>query len=339
MRLRLFASTKLTKGPQRSVIQNLITGSFHTIPNELYKICKSFNGELISQIKNQFNKNQASIILDYIEWLTEFDYAEIVNVSNSNDGFIALPSTWDYPATITNAIIDFGYHDLEMLHSIRNDLDYWNTTSIELRFFTFFELEYVLKCLELFSLGDANSLSVVLKHDNWDINSIDQLFNRFISINKLLIFDAKCDNLKSITLHNGVTPVIITTSNISASCCGIVSPEYFVNSIPFFNESQNFNSCLNRKISVDHNGEIRNCPSMPKSFGNISNTSLRNVIDTNFSFKEYWKVTKNHIDECKVCEFRNMCPDCRAYVNSSNHITGKPTKCNYDPFTVTYKTK
>ena len=40
----------------------------------------------------------------------------------------------------------------------------------------------------------------------------------------------------------------------------------------FYLESLRFNSCLNRKLSVDARGEIRNCPSMPASFGNAKTT-------------------------------------------------------------------
>jgi len=103
-----------------------------------------------------------------------------------------------------------------------------------------------------------------------------------------------------------------------------------------FSESQVFNSCLNRKISIDKNGEIKNCPSMQTSFGNILKTSLLSVVNDE-NFKKKWAIGKDKIDICKDCEFRYICTDCRAYLKDSQNIFSKPLKCNYDPYTAKWE--
>ena len=43
---------------------------------------------------------------------------------------------------------------------------------------------------------------------------------------------------------------------------GVISLSNMTLDLTAFTESQHFNSCLNRKISIDAEGNIRNCPSM-----------------------------------------------------------------------------
>jgi len=114
--------------------------------------------------------------------------------------------------------------------------------------------------------------------------------------------------------------------------CGIVNMELFALNIEFFTESQHHNTCLNRKISIDEFGNIKNCPSMKESFGNVMNTTLKEAIEKN-GFKKYWNIHKDKIHVCKDCEFRYVCADCRAYVEDPEDIFSKPLKCGYNPYT------
>lgn len=97
-------------------------------------------------------------------------------------------------------------------------------------------------------------------------------------------------------------------------------------------ENRNHNSCLNRKISIDEFGEIKNCPSMKHSYGNINKTHLSEIL----KIKEYtnlWDINKDGIKVCKDCEYRNICSDCRAYLADANDIFSKPLKCKNNPYT------
>jgi len=123
-----------------------------------------------------------------------------------------------------------------------------------------------------------------------------------------------------------------TKLNISSeSHCGCVSMELFNINIQSFTESLSFNSCLNRKISVDAEGNIKNCPSMSESFGNIKDTTLAEALEKP-DFKKYWNINKDKIHICKDCEFRHVCTDCRAYVEDPKDILSKPLKCGYNPY-------
>jgi radical SAM protein with 4Fe4S-binding SPASM domain len=69
---------------------------------------------------------------------------------------------------------------------------------------------------------------------------------------------------------------------------------------------------------------------MQTKFGNAKETSLEKVL-TDPTFTAPWSADKSQIDTCKVCEFRFICTDCRAFTEN-NHPLGKPRKCGYDPY-------
>jgi len=118
----------------------------------------------------------------------------------------------------------------------------------------------------------------------------------------------------------------------SAKRCGRIGSDFFNINIKTFTEAHHHNTCLNRKISIDAEGNIRNCPSMPQSFGNIKDTTLQQALD-HPDFKKYWNHKKDDIEVCRDCEFRYICTDCRAYLEDPDNEYSKPLKCGYDPYT------
>ena len=127
-----------------------------------------------------------------------------------------------------------------------------------------------------------------------------------------------------------------TSNKLSALHCGRISADYFSVNIPAFMESQEHNTCLNRKISIDGKGYIKNCPSMKENFGHIGNTTLAEAL-SHPDFKQYWNINKDSISVCKDCEFRHICTDCRAYLEQPDDVYSKPLKCGYDPYTCTWQ--
>lgn len=123
---------------------------------------------------------------------------------------------------------------------------------------------------------------------------------------------------------------------IKLNSCGKVDLKYFNVNLRKVLEAINHNSCLHKKISIDKDGNIKNCPSMHQSFGNIKNTTLEEALHHR-DFKKYWNLTKDKIEICKDCEFRYICTDCRAYTEQT-HIDkegldiSKPLKCGYNPY-------
>ena len=89
--------------------------------------------------------------------------------------------------------------------------------------------------------------------------------------------------------------------------------DYFTTNRKFYRESLIANTCLNGKICVERNGQIKNCPSIAKSYGAINSVKVKDII-ADQSFVKLWFITKDQIDICRDCEFKNICSDCRGYL-------------------------
>ena len=117
--------------------------------------------------------------------------------------------------------------------------------------------------------------------------------------------------------------------------CGVIDKMYFTADMATFTEARKYNSCLNQKIAVDTRGDIKNCPSLEKSYGNVVDTSLREALFRK-GFKDWWAIAKDQVDICRDCEFRYVCTDCRAFIQDRDNLYSKPAKCAYDPYTATW---
>jgi len=109
------------------------------------------------------------------------------------------------------------------------------------------------------------------------------------------------------------------------------SSQNVVEWLKYFNEASFYNTYFNKKISIDINGKIKNSPACSKSYDNIREITLLEVMGKP-GFKDLWHITKDKIDVCKDCEFRHICSDCRAFIKDPENIYSQPAKCTYNPY-------
>jgi radical SAM protein with 4Fe4S-binding SPASM domain len=97
----------------------------------------------------------------------------------------------------------------------------------------------------------------------------------------------------------------------------IINPVYFY-------ESQKFNASLNQKITVDKNGNIKNYISHKKTFGNINNKKINDVL-VDDEFTKIWYISNDQIEICKECQYRYFCLNFSEIIEKK----GKFFKLNY----------
>jgi SPASM domain peptide maturase of grasp-with-spasm system len=160
---------------------------------------------------------------------------------------------------------------------------------------------------------------------------LQQLTEKNVRIKNIILHSAPSDEIYSYDPGRGMGNIVFIKKQIDSNQhCGIINKDYFITDDPrTFGEFKYFNSCLNRKIGIDENGNIKNCPTLPVVYGNIRKDKIKDSITD--QFKQVWTVNKDQIDICKVCEFRYVCSDCRAFTNQDSPV-GKPSKCGYDPY-------
>jgi hypothetical protein len=149
--------------------------------------------------------------------------------------------------------------------------------------------ESIIKSVELFLTYDSS----ITEEESL------KLINSFLRIESLVFHSAPFN--KSLSTGSTMSTRIDFVEQVidNSAHCGFISSDYFVLNISSFTESQKYNSCLNKKLSIDEYGEIKNCPAMKISYGNVSWTNLIDVLENNLDFKEVLGINKDQIKICK----------------------------------------
>lgn len=329
-KFRIFSNCIPVKGSKRSTICDLQRNDIRLIPNDLAEILLEHDGKTIKEIKMIYKNKFDSIIDEYFEFLIKNEYVFFTEYPQL---FPKMNLIWDDPGDITNAILDrnnkSNYDTIDVIEQLSN----LNCKHIELRFFDKVKLKEVLSILNYINEIESTIMSVdlLLPYDK-SLNNLNNILAKYNRIASFKIYNSpKNDYIPPVKGSMGY--IIYSIQKIkNNTCCGLISKDFFVVNIFQFTESINYNSCLNRKIGIDVNGDIKNCPSMKKKFGNVNHISLNQAI----SDKEYnrlWSIKKDEVNTCRDCEFRHVCTDCRAFLEKPNDIFSKPLKCGYNPYT------
>jgi SPASM domain peptide maturase of grasp-with-spasm system len=328
----LYANCIPVKGATRSLICDLQLGRYFYVPNSLLEILKSTKEIRLLEILNSYEDNDRVIVESYFDFLVDNNLGFLDTDPKS---FPDLSLEWDFPSEITNSIVDIEPAKINTIDykKIFKELDDLNCICMQIRFFG---------VVDILSLD--NILSNTLDSRIKEIRILSEFSVSIESeIRKVTLFKHK--RISQIIFYNcsesridnelGVPIIYVSTPYLDSNHCGQVCRSLFSINVPQFTEAQNFNSCLNRKISIDSNGRIKNCPSQNYDFGNANQVTLKEVL-LNEHFRSLWKVKKDDITICKDCEYRYICTDCRVFIKESNNLLSKPSKCTYDPYTASW---
>lgn len=316
------------KGAKRSIICDLEKGQFEFISNSIYNILAVHRETPLKEIKKIYGEK----IVRQLNPLVDKD---IIFFTDEPHLFPAFNLEWQSPYLITNAIIDVNFdshHDFELIGA---NLFEVGCQHIQVRCYSEISLDNLLNSLDKLLSYEFKSLDLIL-HYSSDIKFSDytHMLNRYAELFNIIIHSSNNSNITQ--LESGANLIEITDCITSHEFCGIIHPSLFSINTDTLLEAINYNSCLNAKISIDVNGEIKNCPSMSVSYGHIKTSSLKNVL-AQTDFSKYWKIKKDDVLVCKDCEFRYICTDCRAFINNPNNLISKPSKCKYDPYSAKWE--
>lgn len=328
----LYSDIYITKGYNRILISDLGRSISKLYPLELHELIEELKSASIESVLENYDSGSKAIAEEYIGYLLEKEYG-FVTEGDWDKNFLPLSYEYHDHQQISNLYIEVekleipatlmqSIANLRITHLVvfcRNA-----TSSQELIDFDRSFDNTTLESLELYSAysSELNADFLQNVHDH-----TQRIYH--------LVF-YQCEEIPVLTNTSYRFTLDFKRDSLSIHSCGKVNVDYFNTNMPKVLEAINHNSCLHKKLGIDRNGNIRNCPVMPQSFGNIHDMTLEEVLQQG-AVQQYWNMTKDEITVCKDCEFRNVCTDCRAFTershcNESGLDISKPLKCGYDPY-------
>lgn len=324
----LYACCIPVKGAKLSVICDLQRNEYIYIPQGLYEILTLHKDKESQQIKNFYPIEVHKTIDEYFEYLVKNEWGFW------NDESIAFPSidlSYDRPEIINNAIIDNGKESNHDFQKYFKELELLGCRFIELRYYEEIHIDELENMLS-FTVGYSfRNITLYIKYNKeLSLKEIKVLLCKYPVVGVVYIHGAPVNKNYSDVVKRKLYYIKDIIKN--SSCCGNIGIQNFSINIDTFTEAKKFNSCLNKKISIDVSGEIKNCPSIKKNFGLAQSVSLLDVAFS-YEFQFLWNINKDQISVCKDCQFRYICTDCRAYLDN---LYDKPFKCKYNPYEHTW---
>jgi SPASM domain peptide maturase of grasp-with-spasm system len=324
--LKLYACCIPVRGASRSMVCDVQRSTFEFIPNSLCDLLINYPKLSYQFVEQEFGAEALPIVKEYFKFLEEKELA-FWATEDELDRFPNMSLEWASPLTITNAVIDIKETDYDV-QNVLQTLSSFGCFAVELRYYRYATRDELIELVKSTDGSRIINIQLVIPYQESD--SKDDFLELFPRVFRVTYYNSpKTEASEAIF---GANIVYRTDDLVADMHCGKIAASFFSTCISTFTESQHHNTCLNRKISIDKDGFIKNCPSMAHHYGHISDTKLEDVVKLP-EFQKYWNIKKDEIAKCKDCEFRHICTDCRAYIDNPEDIYSAPLKCGYDPYT------
>ncbi|THV62071.1 grasp-with-spasm system SPASM domain peptide maturase [Chryseobacterium candidae] len=329
----LFSNILITRGAGRILISDLQRNTSELYPLEFYDIIEELKIKSIDEVLSEYDYESKEIFQQYMNLLLEKEYGFITE-NDWDRNFPPLSYEHHEANAITNLFIEM--EDIELIKTIYPSIENLGIKHLVIYSLKPLTVKEFIEIDKTFKTSVLSGIEIFSPfHQEVNLSFIQALQQNTVRIYRLIFFNCSKPPFKAkdeyrFSLH-------FVKDDLKISACGKVELKYFNTNINKVIEAVNHNSCLYKKIGIDKKGNIKNCPLMNESFGNIYQQNLEEAIN-HPDFRKYWNLTKDQIEICKDCEFRYICTDCRAYTeNSLKNKEGlnisKPLKCGYNPYT------
>jgi SPASM domain peptide maturase of grasp-with-spasm system len=336
----LSSACKHVKGSTRSLVIDYGRGNVYFFSNDYYYLIEALDRRKISDIERTIDLESRLYFADFIDKMLEF---ELGFLTDTPEAFPKMEKDWTEPYLIQDAIVevDENVFDKHRFKRICQELDELNCNDLQIRLLSEFNMNTLSQCLDIISETGLNYVEVhCAEFHQLDLLPLYALLEKYAILTHLFIYGAAQADIID---HLRETPdrFPVSLGNIyflnyefnSGQCCGIINYDNLsFTKVSAHHKLMHRNGCLDKKVSIDRYGNIKNCPSMINTYGHIDRVSIREILfDT--EFLKYGGINKDQISVCKDCEFRYNCTDCRAYLSDPLDLYSKPAKCGYNPYT------
>lgn len=332
----LSSSCAMTKGYRRTLIQDFIRNYADFVSNDYYELSMLLDRHKVCEIMEMVDEKSHAHFFEFLDFMLKKEYSFLTEdislfppISTKLD---------DSSQQITDAIIEIDEEHSDMV-TVKNFLGELNSVrckDIQIRLFSFSGFSSLNKIAELVQNYELNYVEIHI--DNSSIITYEEcckILFEYAQISNIFLYNAPIYSAKdyyergegNVDIQLG--SVIYIGDKLDSGKCGIINKYCQVyGNRSFFTMSKDYNSCLFKKVSLDRNGMVKNCPSLPETYD--LSLGLSNIIES-LDFRKYWNIKKDDIEVCKDCEFRYNCLDCRAHTLDRNTYS-KPASCKYNPY-------
>ena len=331
------ASCRFTTGAKRALLCDLQRGVYRPVPLSLKELVEENKGKSLAVIYEAYGIEHYETLDEYFDFLLDGEYIWLSEHENDAERFIDLPLTFESYEPLQNAIIDVDEQSQFDIVTIVKELIALDCKAIQIRSYRQMELEELLNIVRATNRSTCRNIEFVIPYSKFiaDHNNLEDICVENQRIGSIVCYNSP--NKKTDWYLAGQIAIDYIIQDIgSEKQCGLFHPFYFTSNILHFTEAQQHNTCLYKKVSIDKNGYIKNCPSMLEHYGNIKDTDIKTAIESK-AFKKLGGIPKDKIQVCKDCEYRYVCTDCRAYLENPANLKSKPLKCGYDPYTAIWQ--
>jgi len=310
---RLFAHCIPVRGAENSLIYDLQRADTYQISNDFFDILSVIENTPFDEIVEE-NNDLALMLRDLVNM-------ELGFFCGQPESFPKLSQKWDIPSIISNAVVEYSKNTFPHIESIFKKLNSLFCRNVLLMFY---DIPTKTELLELLGLSLNYEIYYI---EIWLPKAIPfkKISKKYSNVRKLVFLNEKKD---FVVKKKFVEIKYSRHKNFSDLCRN--SDITKILDYSFYTESLHFNTCLNRKLSIDRHMQIKNCIFIEKSFGDFRNADIIDIVNSD-KFQDLWYITKDNIKVCQDCQYRYMCQDCRAFTKN-NSLTEKPSFCNFNPY-------
>ena len=254
-KFNFYGNCIIIHGFSNSLLYDLDRGNYYIIPAFTAKTIEKRNLGTFSVIHENHESEEDLTISEWLGKFSELGLGTFIdNCKSSKLPKISLE--WDTPCMISNSII---FYNMNYFREIHDALCRMNCQDIQIHVFEKRpdqnELTNISEILLKSSIKTCEIVAVFSEDLNFD------LLEKLVSKNKRFrrfYFSSSSRN----EYYQCCTAVVLNSTQKSFNSCGFIKHDYFTVNISLFTESLSYNTCLNRKLSIDKDGYIKNCPYM-----------------------------------------------------------------------------
>lgn len=327
---RLFSSCQLVKGATAGLLIDLDRYSLFEIPLAYLDFITEAQNDPIETVKQKHGEG-------FLSFMQQFIDAELAFLTSEPQAFPPIDLDWKSPYRISNAVLQIANLENYNISDAIQQLLALDCQAFQLRFeqkVSMTELNSVLKNFEQ-SRAKMVELFIPNKAAASCIDDMRKLLKSEHRVGMICLYAANEDRLIRDENLFYDRRIVISQKDIREYANNEqISLERMIKNLLVFCEAQKHNIGLNRKVSIDGAGEIKNFLSHNKSYGNVNDTALKDVVLSK-EFKEKWFISNDQIAKCKDCQYRYSCVN-NSDIEKIDDLYRRTTDCGFDPYSNTW---